>query len=162
MNWYVQAKEAKKSRMKAPGDPEETLCPEVLKEMRQTVAETPDSWNYVTAPDLQKMMKDKRRKPLYLLDVRKPGDFQKGHIEGAENIFWLDLLKPESLKKLPTDRKIVIICYVGHTASQMLFALKTLGYDAVALKFGMGVSPVEGVPVAGWMDYGFDVAKSRS
>jgi len=63
----------------------------------------------------------------------------------------------DNLDKLPKDKKIVLICYVGHTASQMLFALKILKYNVIALKFGMGMSPVEGVPVAGWLDYGFPV-----
>jgi len=36
-----------------------------------------------------------------------------------------------------------------------------LGYKASALKFGMGKSPVEGVPVAGWLDFGFDIVKSN-
>jgi rhodanese-related sulfurtransferase len=71
----------------------------------------------------------------------------------------MDLLKEENLNKLPKDKKILLICYVGHTASQMVVALKLLGYDVGALKFGMGKSPVEGVPIAGWLDYGYDVEK---
>jgi len=38
-------------------------------------------------------------------------------------------------------------------------ATRLLGYKAKALKFGMGKSPVEGVPVAGWLDYGYEVEK---
>jgi len=120
----------------------------------QFVKGTKDDWNYVTPPELEKNIKK-----YFMVDIRKPEDFKEGHIKGAINIFWMDILKEENLKKLPEDKKILLICYVGHTASQMITALKLLGYDAGALKFGMGKSPVEGVPVAGWLDYGFDVEK---
>jgi hypothetical protein len=33
--------------------------------------------------------------------------------------------------------------------------LKLLGYQVVSIKYGYGISPVKGVPVAGWLDYGF-------
>ena len=116
------------------------------------VEDTEDNWNYITPEDLH----EKDLSEYYLLDIRKEEDFKKGHIKGSHNIFWMDLLKEENLKKLPKDKKIIIICYVGHTASQMLVALRLLGYDVTALKFGMGKSPVEGVPVAGWLDFGYE------
>lgn len=118
------------------------------------IKDTKDDWNYVLPTELVK-----NTKKYFMVDIRKPEVFKEGHIKGAINIFWMDLLKEENLKKLPKDEKILLICYVGHTASQMVTALKLLGYDAGALKFGMGKSPVEGVPVAGWLNYGYDVVK---
>ena len=117
------------------------------------LTDTKNDWNYILPTELEKMDRSK----IFVLDVRKPEDYKKMHIMGSINIFWLDLMKPENLAKLPKDKKIIIICYVGHTASQILVLLKLLGYDAVVLKFGMGVSPKRGVPVAGWTDYGFPV-----
>ena len=35
--------------------------------------------------------------------------------------------------------------------------LKLLGYDVVSIKFGYGISPSFGIPVAGWLSYGFPV-----
>jgi len=118
------------------------------------IKDTKDDWNYVLPTDLEKNLKK-----YFLIDIRKSENFKEGHMKGSINIFWMDLLKEENLKKLPKDKKILLICYVGHTASQMVVALKLLGYDVKALKFGMGKSPVEGVPVAGWLDYGYDVVK---
>jgi rhodanese-related sulfurtransferase len=66
-------------------------------------------------------------------------------------------MKPDNLKKLPIDKEIIIVCYVGHTASQVLVLLKLLGYNAKVLKYGMGTSPTIGVPVAGWSDFGYNV-----
>jgi rhodanese-related sulfurtransferase len=127
----------------------------ILEALKKFVKSTDKDWNYVTPVDFEKMDKN----DLFLLDIRKPEDYKKEHIKGARNIFWLDLL--DNLDELPDDKKIVLICYVGHTSSQALVILKLLGYDVVSLKFGMGRSPVEGVPVAGWLDYGFETVKGR-
>ena len=72
-----------------------------------------------------------------VLSVRASGDYAKGHIPGAINIPWREIAKEENLKKLPTDRKIVVYCYTGHTGAVVTTALNMLGYDAVNLKFGM-------------------------
>ena len=42
-----------------------------------------------------------------------------------------------------------------------MVALKLLDYDVVSLKFGMGKSPVKGVPVAGWLDFGYEVVTQK-
>ncbi len=115
-----------------------------------------DDWNYVIPTELKVDLLE--GKDYFLLDTRKPEDYARGHIEGAVNIFWLDMLKDENLAKLPHDRRIIVCCYVGHTASQVLVMLRLLGYDVRVLKFGMGQSPAVGVPVAGWTNYGFDVS----
>ena len=132
---------------------EENVIHESLLEF---IDSTKEDWNYIIPEELEK-----DTSKYFLLDIRKPEAFKKVHIKGAKNIFWLELLKKENLKKLPKDKKIVLVCYVGHTASQMLVALRLLGYDVAALKFGMGLSPVKGVPVAGWTDFGFDVVKGK-
>ena len=126
----------------------------ILTSLKAYMKEVDKNWNYITPVDLKKDL-DKDTDRYFLLDIRKPEDFKSGHIKGSKNIFWKELL--ENLDKLPKDKRIVLICYVGHTSSQMLVSLQMLGYDVISLKFGMGVSPVEGVPVAGWLDYGFPV-----
>jgi len=73
----------------------------------------------------------------FILSIRKPEDYAKGHVPGAINIPYSEIAKEENLKKLPTDKKIVVICYTGHTASQVTMFLNQLGYDAYAMKFGM-------------------------
>jgi len=118
---------------------------------------TKNDWNYILPGELNKMDKSN----LFILDVRKPEDYKNAHIKDAINIFWLQLLKPENIAKLPKHKKIIIVCYVGHTSSQILVLLKLLGYDATVLKYGMGLSPQEGVPVAGWINYGYPVEHSK-
>lgn len=130
---------------------------ELLKAARDYLEKTKDDWNYILPEDLEKQRK---KKNFFILDIRRPEDFRQGHIPGAHNIFWLDMLKPENLKKLPKNKTIVLYCYVGHTSSQAMTLLKLLGYDVVSLKFGMGKSPAKGVPIAGWLDYGLPTTKS--
>jgi len=138
---------------------QDDLCPVAYHMAKAYVKMTKDDWNYLTPEDLKKDL-DKGKK-YFLLDVRKSEDFKSGYIKGATNIFWLDLFKAENLKKLPKDQKIVVYCYVGHTSSQAMVFLKLLGFDVIGLKFGMGESPVEGVPVAGWKDFGFETKREN-
>ena len=126
----------------------------ILTALKNYIDEVDDNWNYITPEELEEDSNE-----YFLLDIRAKEAFEEGHIKGAENIFWQDILKDENLDKLPENKTIVLICYVGHTASQMLLALRLLGYDVVGLKYGMGISPVRGIPVAGWLNYGFEVVK---
>jgi rhodanese-related sulfurtransferase len=135
---------------------------EVEEAISKYIQNVDDNWNYITPKDLNKRILDNDVEDLFLLDIRKPEDYIKGHIPGSTNIFWLDLFKPESLEKLPKDKTIVLICYVGHTASQSMAFLELLGYDVVVLKFGMGISPVEEIPISGWSEMGFDLELGES
>ena len=129
---------------------------EVETAIRKYIADVDKSWNYITAPELMKSGTDN----YFLLDVRRKRDYNKGHIKGAKNIYWKNIMKSDNLAKLPRDKTILLVCYVGHTASQVLVILKLLGYNVKVLKFGLGISPVVGVPVAGWTNYGYPIEKS--
>ena len=89
-----------------------------------------------------------------MIDLRSEADYANQHIQGSKNIVWVHILDETNLKKLPKDTPIFLICYVGHTSSQIVTLLKLAGYNAKAIKYGYGLSPVQGVPVAGWFDYG--------
>ncbi len=130
----------------------------LLLRLTRLLASTKKDWRYILPTTLKKDIE--KGKDYYLLDTRRPHDFRECHIEGAINIFWLDILRKENLSKLPKNKHIIICCYVGHTASQVLIMLALLGYKVSVLKFGMGKPPVIGVPVAGWLNYGFDVVKN--
>jgi rhodanese-related sulfurtransferase len=130
----------------------------LLEKLRNFVKKTETDWNYITPIEFYNNYYNK--KDYFLIDLRKKEDFDEFHIKNATNIFWLDLLKDENLELLPKNKKIFLICYVGHTSSQALVLLKLLGYDVTSIKFGYGKSPVFGVPVAGWLDYNFPVVKT--
>ncbi|MCP4537458.1 MAG: hypothetical protein GY832_09960 [Chloroflexi bacterium] len=86
----------------------------------------------------------------FILSVRSPEHYALGHIPGAYNIPWKAIANPDSLAMLPTDQQIVVYCYTGHTGQVAATLLRTFGYDAVNLKFGMmGWTDNDDVLVAG-------------
>ncbi len=129
--------------------------------LRNYLHNTKDDWNYITPIDFYNNYY-LENKDYLLIDLRDQKEYKKMHIKGSKNIFWLNILDEKNLKKLPKDKLIFLICYVGHTSSQILTLLKILGYKVIAIKYGYGLSPVQGVPVAGWIDYGLPTVKSGS
>ena len=124
-----------------------------LNDIKKYVKSIDENWNYVTSSELKKN-KDK----YFLLDVRRSSNYKQGHIKGSINIFWKNILN--HIDKLPKNKTILVICYVGHTASQVIVILNLLGYKAKGLKFGMGISPIEGIPIAGWTNFGYPIVKN--
>lgn len=59
-------------------------------------------WNEIAGLDREKSL---------LLDVRTPGEFRQGHIQGAVNIPVDDLR--QRMEEIPQDKDIVIYCQVG-------------------------------------------------
>jgi len=131
----------------------------ILALAKKYLENTEDDWNYITPEELNKKIEAKKNPFDLMIDLRDKDSFKKGHIKNAINIFWLDILKEKNLESLPKDKKILVYCYVGHTSSQIMTLLKLLGYDVVSLKFGMGISPVKAVPVAGWTNFNFELEK---
>ena len=83
--------------------------------------------------------------PPYLMDVREPGEFQNGHIEGVKVIPLGKL--GNSLNKLPKDREILCVCQSGNRSSSAARLLIEAGYLAVNLNGGMFGWSRAGLPV---------------
>lgn len=94
---------------------------------------------------------------LFILDNRTPEAYRKNHLPGAVNIYIKEALEDKNLRLIPRDKRIVVCCWVGHTASQLLTVLQLLGYDAVGLKYGMGEPPLPGEKREGWLDLALPV-----
>jgi rhodanese-related sulfurtransferase len=75
-----------------------------------------------------------KNKDYVLIDLRSETEYKKMHIKGARNIFWMNVLDEQNLSKLPKNKPIFLICYVGHTSSQVLTLLKMLGYNVVSIR----------------------------
>ena len=128
--------------------------------LRKYLHSTKDDWNYITPIDFyNKYYLKQKEKNYYLIDLRSRTEYKKGHIKGSKNIYWLNILDEKNLKKIPKNKPIFLICYVGHTSSQVLTLLKLLGYNVISIKYGYGISPIKFVPVAGWLDYGLPITK---
>lgn len=134
--------------------------------LRNYLHSTKDDWNYITPIDfynkyyLKHKNKEKDKdKDYYLIDLRSSAEYKKGHIKGSKNIYWLNILDEKNLKKIPKNKQVFLICYVGHTSSQILTLLKLLGYNVISIKYGYGISPIKNIPIAGWLDYGLPIIK---
>lgn len=127
----------------------------ILPMLRKYLKETKNDWNYITPSDFYNKYYKNHREDYVVIDIRKKNAYNEYHIPNSINIFWLDILKSKNLeilyKLLKKKKKIFLICYVGHTSSQVMTLLKLLGINVVAIKFGYGVSPVENVPISGWI-----------
>jgi len=128
--------------------------------LREYLHSIKDDWNYITPIDFYNQYY-RTKKDFYLIDLRSETEYKKMHIKGSKNIFWLNILDEKNVKKLPKNKPIFLICYVGHTSSQILTVLKLLGYTVISIKYGYGLSPVKGVPVAGWLDYGLPTETTK-
>jgi len=75
---------------------------------------------------------------VYLIDVRKAGDWAAGHIEGAVNMAAGDVLSHLEETDLSAYGEIAIVCYTGQEAGWVTTLCRIAGYDNVyALKWGM-------------------------
>ena len=76
------------------------------------------------------------RKDFVLIDVRPAADYDKGHIESAQNLVVTELVTPEKLEALPTDRKVIVYSQGSELAGQAVVLLRLAGYDASLLLGG--------------------------
>lgn len=65
----------------------------------------------------------------YLVDVRSPGEFAHGHVNGAVNIP-LDLV-PAQLHKFKGKKNIIVFCRSGSRSSQAKAILERNGFTNV-------------------------------
>jgi len=53
----------------------------LLERLQSFLKDTEDDWNYILPEELEKQRK---KKDFYILDLRKPADYARGHIPGAK------------------------------------------------------------------------------
>lgn len=90
----------------------------------------------VSADDVLAMINAKKS-DFVIVDVRpNPAEYGGGHIPGAIQITVQDIFKPENLKKLPRNKKVILACVTGQTQNLPVVGLRVLGYDAYTMAFG--------------------------
>lgn len=68
------------------------------------------------------------------VDARSKGQYDAGHIPGAINIEWRQILARRG--ELPTDRPVVLYCETGLLSSKAQFALRVAGHENVKVLWG--------------------------
>lgn len=66
-----------------------------------------------------------------LLDIRTPGEFASGYIEGAINIDYYEANFRDELAKLDRDKVYIIYCRSGNRSGKSLRIMKSLGFKTV-------------------------------
>lgn len=66
-----------------------------------------------------------------LLDVRTPGEFSRGHIDGALNVP-LSLLG-ENMSQLDKSKPVVVYCQSGNRSAKAVSSLKAAGFTVYDL-----------------------------
>ncbi|MDX1776689.1 MAG: rhodanese-like domain-containing protein [Desulfobulbales bacterium] len=99
-------------------------------------AQAQKDWQ-IKAADVYKMITEKKQ-DFIIVDVRPvPPGQHGGKIAGSIFIPYYDILKPENLKKLPKDKKLILACMTGQTQNLPIVPLRVLGYDAYTMSYGM-------------------------
>ncbi|WP_291632634.1 rhodanese-like domain-containing protein [Clostridium sp.] len=90
--------------------------------------------------------KVKADEDMFILDIRQPDVYAKGHIKGAVNAPWGTAIS-DNLDKLPKEKTIMVYCYTGQTAGQTVVLLNMAGFNARSVNLGwdLGISKVDGV-----------------
>ncbi|NOQ27376.1 MAG: hypothetical protein GQ564_18595 [Bacteroidales bacterium] len=75
---------------------------------------------------------------MYIIDTRAAADYNTGHIRGAVNVAFSDLLSHYEFNSLESKETVTILCYSGQGASYGTSLLRMLGYSNVkAMTWGM-------------------------
>ena len=72
-----------------------------------------------------------------LIDVRTPGEFAGGHIDGAKNIDWNGDDFARQASQLDKSRPVFVYCKIGGRSGQAATRLSKMGYQVYDLKGGI-------------------------
>jgi sulfur-carrier protein adenylyltransferase/sulfurtransferase len=90
----------------------------------------------ITAPELRDWLD--AGKPIHLVDVREPAEWEIVRIPGATLVPKGEILSGVALADLPQDRQIVLYCKSGVRSAEALAAVKAAGFrDAVHVQGGV-------------------------
>jgi molybdopterin/thiamine biosynthesis adenylyltransferase/rhodanese-related sulfurtransferase len=90
----------------------------------------------ITAAELKELLDSD--KPVYLVDVREPAEFEIVSIPGATLVPKDGILRGDALASLPQDKQIVMYCKTGVRSAETLAAVKSAGFkDAVHVQGGV-------------------------
>jgi sulfur-carrier protein adenylyltransferase/sulfurtransferase len=109
----------------------DSFCGVVSEEAQEAAA-----GSTITASELKELIDSD--KPIYLVDVREPAEWEIVKIPGATLIPKDEILRGDALAALPNDRQIVMYCKTGVRSAETLAAVKGAGFrDAVHVQGGV-------------------------
>ncbi|MEO6504058.1 MAG: adenylyltransferase/sulfurtransferase MoeZ [Jatrophihabitantaceae bacterium] len=109
----------------------EAFCGVVSDEAQQAAA-----GSTITAAELKELLNS--GKPIELIDVREPAEWEIVSIPGARLVPKDEILRGDALSQLPQDRQIVMYCKTGVRSAETLAVVKSAGFsDAVHVQGGV-------------------------
>jgi molybdopterin/thiamine biosynthesis adenylyltransferase/rhodanese-related sulfurtransferase len=109
----------------------EAFCGVVSEEAQQAAV-----GSTITAAELKDLIDSD--KPIFLVDVREPAEWEIVKIPGATLIPKDEILRGEALASLPQDKQIIMYCKTGVRSAETLAAVKGAGFsDAVHVQGGV-------------------------
>ena len=73
-------------------------------------------------------------KKMFVIDARDASQFAKGHIPGAVNMDWRQVLAKRNT--IPKNKPVLIYCNTGSLSAQAGFALRVAGWDNLRILQG--------------------------
>jgi rhodanese-related sulfurtransferase len=73
-------------------------------------------------------------KKMIVIDARDAGQFAKGHIHGAINMDWRQVLSKRN--EIPKDKPVLIYCNTGSLSAQAGFAMRVAGWENLRILQG--------------------------
>lgn len=91
-----------------------------------------DGITEVTATKAKELVDQRRGQPDFIiLDIRTPGEFKQGHIEGAVNIDFYGNDFKAKLKALDKDKTYLLHCRSGNRSGHSLSLFNELGFKDI-------------------------------
>jgi len=110
---------------------------DMAKKLNDVLMKGPAEGHWQVKPDDVDAWIKAKKTDFLIVDVRpNPPGQQGGRMPGSIYIPYNEILKPENLKKLPKDKKLILVCVTGQTQNLPILALRVLGYDARTMQFG--------------------------
>ncbi|HZC70311.1 MAG TPA: adenylyltransferase/sulfurtransferase MoeZ [Jatrophihabitans sp.] len=100
----------------------EAFCGVVSEEAQQAAA-----GSTITALELKDLIDSE--KPIHLVDVREPAEWEIVRIPGATLIPKDEILRGDALAGLPQDKQVVMYCKTGVRSAETLAAVKRAGFS---------------------------------
>ncbi|MBN1238468.1 MAG: rhodanese-like domain-containing protein [Gammaproteobacteria bacterium] len=100
--------------------------------------------NNVSAADAVKLI----NKGAVVIDVRKPADYQAGHIVNSKNVELSEVRPDQAVLKKQKNKVLITVCDNGFMSSRAAALLRKAGFDKVfSLKGGLNGWRAENLPL---------------